>query len=138
MVDSARNWRWPRQPGNARRSWGCWRRWPAGSRRTRRRFAQLALLGTGAVDVEVELEVFDGLQRLKWFCWHGNVFRALQTVEDLEFDLDVDGAGPEQRKLCKAAASSPATCGPTPPASPNYGERYRAGEVISSSSPSPP
>src|SRR5664280_1762409 len=27
------------------------------------RFAQLALLGTGAVDVEVELEVFDGLQR---------------------------------------------------------------------------
>src|SRR5664280_1937390 len=63
MVDSARNWRWPRQPGNARRSWGCWRRWPAGSRRTRRRFAQLALLGTGAVDVEVELEVFDGLQR---------------------------------------------------------------------------
>src|SRR5664280_2432197 len=57
MVDSARNWRWPRQPGNARRSWGCWRRWPAGSRRTRRRFAQLALLGTGAVDVEVELEV---------------------------------------------------------------------------------
>ena len=42
------------------------------------------------------------LARLKWFCWHGNVFRALQTVEDLEFDLDVDDAGPEQRKLCKA------------------------------------
>jgi hypothetical protein len=56
--------------------------------------------------------------------------RALQTVEDLEFDVDV--AGPEQRKLCKAvgefggylrAAAS----------IPNYGERYRAGEVISSS-----
>src|SRR5664280_3504598 len=45
--------------------------------------------------------VAEGLQRLKWFCWHGNVFRALQTVEDLEFDVDVDGAGPEQRKLCK-------------------------------------
>ena len=39
------------------------------------------------------------LARLKWFCWHGNVFRALQTVEDIEFDLDVDDAGPEQRKL---------------------------------------
>src|SRR5664280_3074415 len=36
MVDSARNWRCLRRPGNARRSWGCWRRWPAGSRRTRR------------------------------------------------------------------------------------------------------
>ena len=40
------------------------------------------------------------LARLKWFCWHCNVFRALQTVEDIEFDLDTDDdAGPEQRKL---------------------------------------
>ena len=26
------------------------------------------------------------LQRLKWSCWHGNVFRALQTTGDLIFD----------------------------------------------------
>jgi hypothetical protein len=28
------------------------------------------------------------LQRLKWFLWHGNVFRALQTVDDLTTDLE--------------------------------------------------
>src|SRR6266542_4711226 len=42
------------------------------------------------------------LERLKWFLWHGNVFRALQVIEDLEVDLDTDGAGAEQRKLLKA------------------------------------
>jgi hypothetical protein len=41
------------------------------------------------------------LERLKWFLWHGNVFRALQVVGDLEIDLEVDGAGPGQRKLVR-------------------------------------
>ena len=44
------------------------------------------------------------LQRLKWFCWHGNVFRALQTVDDLIFDLDTAEPAPiEQVRLLKAA-----------------------------------
>ena len=81
------------------------------------------------------------LARLKWFCWHGNVFRALQTVEDIEFDLDldldldldVDGAGPEQRKLCKAVGEFGGYLRANAASIPNYGERYRAGEVISSS-----
>jgi hypothetical protein len=45
--------------------------------------------------------VLDELERLKWFLWHGNVFPALQTVDGLEFDLDIEGAGLEQRKLLK-------------------------------------
>ncbi|HEX2808348.1 MAG TPA: ISKra4 family transposase, partial [Kineosporiaceae bacterium] len=75
------------------------------------------------------------LARLKWFCWHGNVFRALQTVEDLDLDLDldVDGAGPEQRKLCKAVGEFGGYLRANAASIPNYGERYRAGEVISSS-----
>jgi hypothetical protein len=44
------------------------------------------------------------LERLKWFLWHGNVYRALQTVQDLEFDLDAKGASLEQRKLLKAVS----------------------------------
>jgi hypothetical protein len=28
-------------------------------------------------------EIGKGLERLKWFLWHGNVFRALQTVADI-------------------------------------------------------
>ena len=42
------------------------------------------------------------LERLKWFCWHGNVFRALQTVDDIIFDLDIAEPAPEQARLLKA------------------------------------
>jgi hypothetical protein len=31
-----------------------------------------------------------GEERIKWFLWHGNVFRALQTVAELILDLDTD------------------------------------------------
>jgi hypothetical protein len=48
--------------------------------------------------------VAEELGRLKWFLRHGNVFRALQTAEDLEVDLDVEDPGPEQRKLQRAVA----------------------------------
>jgi hypothetical protein len=37
------------------------------------------------------------LERLKWFCWHGNVFRALQTIDDILFDLDITEPSPEAR-----------------------------------------
>jgi len=73
------------------------------------------------------------LSRLKWFCWHGNVFRALQTAEDIEVDLDVDDAGPQQRKLRKAVAEFGGYLRANAASIPNYGERYRAGETISSS-----
>lgn len=78
------------------------------------------------------------LARLKWFCWHGNVFRALQTVEDIEFDLDTDDAGPEQRKLLRPSPSSAATCGPTPRASPTTGSATGPARSSPVPSPSPP
>ena len=76
--------------------------------------------------------VAEQLARLKWLLWHGNVFRALQTVEDLEVDLDVDDTGPEQRKLCKAVTEFGGYLRANTTSIPNYGERYRAGETISS------
>ncbi len=30
------------------------------------------------------------LERLTWFCWHGNVFPALQIIEDPQADLDIE------------------------------------------------
>jgi hypothetical protein len=39
------------------------------------------------------------LQRVKWFLWHGNVFRARQTIDDLAFDLA--DAGVESGKLAQ-------------------------------------
>ncbi len=46
---------------------------------------------------------------LKWFLWHGNVFRALQTIKDLECQLDDVGGGGghfEQVRLVKAVHES--------------------------------
>jgi hypothetical protein len=76
--------------------------------------------------------VTEELGRLKWFLWHGNVFRALQTAEDLEVDLDVEDPGPEQRKLQRAVAEFSGYIRANAGCIPNYGERYRAGEAISS------
>jgi len=76
--------------------------------------------------------VLDELERLKWFLWHGNAYRALETIEGLEFDLDVDGAGLEQRKLCKAVVEFGGYIRANSASIPNYGERHRNGETISS------
>ena len=76
--------------------------------------------------------VLDELERLKWFLWHGNVYRALETIDGLEFDLDLEGAGLEQRKLLKAVVEFGGYIRANGAWIPNYGERYRNGETISS------
>src|SRR5205807_550886 len=60
-----------------------------------------------------------------------NVLRALQVVEDLEIDLDVDDAAPGQRKLVKALGEFGRYIEANAAWIPNYGERYRSGEAIS-------
>ena len=47
-------------------------------------------------------EVAAQLERLKWFCWHGNVFRALQTIDDILVDLNISEPSPEQARLLRA------------------------------------
>jgi hypothetical protein len=43
------------------------------------------------------------LERVKWFLWHGNVVRALDTIEDIEGELDfLPRDGESRRKLAKA------------------------------------
>jgi hypothetical protein len=76
--------------------------------------------------------VLDELERLKWFLWHGNVFQALQTVDGLELDLDVEDASLDRRKLLKAVTEFGGYIRANGAWIPNYGERYRAGETISS------
>ena len=77
-------------------------------------------------------EIGTQLQRLKWFCWHGNVFRALQTVDGLIFDLDPAEPAPiEQARLLKAAREFDGYLRANAGRIPDYGERYRAGEAIS-------
>ena len=76
-------------------------------------------------------EIGAQLQRLKWFCWHGNVFRALQTTDDLIFDLDITEPSPEQARLLKAVREFDSYIRANAERIPNYGERHRAGEAIS-------
>ena len=76
-------------------------------------------------------EIGRNLERLKWFLWHGNVFRALQTVEDLTVALDAVPHGPEQAKLGKAVGEFDTYLRANAERIPNYGERRRAGEAIS-------
>jgi len=50
----------------------------------------------------LSVEIEKDLERLKWNLWHGDVHKALQIVEDLEFALDLEENRQEQRKLLKA------------------------------------
>ena len=72
------------------------------------------------------------LERLKWFLWHDNLFCALQVVDDLEVGLDTEEACPEQRKLLKAVGEFSVYLRANGAWMPNYGERHRNGETISS------
>ena len=43
------------------------------------------------------------LERVKWFLWHGNVGRALDTIDDVEGELDLlPQVGESRKKLLKA------------------------------------
>src|SRR6266702_2163241 len=82
---------------------------------------------------ELAAEVLVELERLKWFLWHGNVFRALQTVDDLQIDLDnTEHPSLEQQKLLKMVTEFGGYMRANGTWIPNYGERYRSGEAISS------
>ncbi len=73
---------------------------------------------TSEVATKLINEVRDDLARLKWFLWHGNVFRALRTVGDITIDLDPLDPGDEPGSCSRRCASSTATCAPTPSGSP--------------------
>src|SRR6266850_6996548 len=74
------------------------------------------------------------LERLKWFLWHGNVCKALQVVQLVEMDLEAAVANTGDataRKLYKAVVEFHTYIENNTGFIPNYGERYRHGERIS-------
>ncbi len=80
-----------------------------------------------------DLTTLDGeLERVKWYLWHGNVFRALQVIEGVQWRLeDLDEEVPASRKLAKTVAEFHGYITANEGFIPNYGDRYRYGEVIS-------
>ena len=77
--------------------------------------------------------VVRALERLKWCLWHGNVYWACQVVESVEMDLDMTAATGDgtARKLFKAVQEFHTYIDRNRAFIPNYGERYRYGERIS-------
>jgi hypothetical protein len=74
------------------------------------------------------------LERLKWYLWHGNVYKALQVVQCIEMDLDAAVANDGHataRKLLKAVEEFHTYIENNKGFIPNYGERHRHGERIS-------
>ena len=74
------------------------------------------------------------MESLKWYLWHGNVFQAMDEIEDLQVMLDGGQALPESGgKLLKALNEFHTYIQANEPFIPNYGERWRNDEIIASS-----
>jgi hypothetical protein len=78
--------------------------------------------------------VLKTIESIKWYLWHGNVFQALRHLQFVEMDLE--GAAFEKqeettRKLLKAVDEFSTYIQRNRGFIPNYGERYRNGERIS-------
>ena len=74
------------------------------------------------------------LQSLKWNLWHGNVERALERIEELQWDLEFRIERSEnQSKLLKQLREFDVYIRNNQDYIPNYGERYRNKERITTS-----
>jgi hypothetical protein len=74
------------------------------------------------------------LERVKHFLWHGNTFRATGILEDLRADFDTayrPEADGKQRAFFERLSEFCVYIGRNSGEIPNYGERYRCGEPIS-------
>jgi hypothetical protein len=79
-------------------------------------------------------EVVRQLEQTKWFLWHGNVFRAMTALTSILFDLEMASCERDDgkiSKLCKAVQEFHTFIDRNRAFIPNYGERYRNGERIS-------
>ncbi len=72
------------------------------------------------------------LQSVKWNLWHGNVPHALQSMDELEDDLETLEENPlNKKKLEKAVTELRGYIMANEAFIPNYGDRYRHDEMIS-------
>src|SRR5262245_43582255 len=87
----------------------------------------------GLVHCEAELgeEIREKIARLKWALWHGNLYKALYKIDDLESLIDnFEETYPKLKQLRKAVEEFRTYIGNNRHLIPNDGERYRHGEAI--------
>jgi hypothetical protein len=76
-------------------------------------------------------EIREKIARLKWALWHGNLYKALDKIEDLESLIyNFEETYPKFKQLRKAVEEFRTYIGNNRHLIPNYGERYRNGEAI--------
>ncbi|MCH9647722.1 MAG: ISKra4 family transposase [Deltaproteobacteria bacterium] len=88
--------------------------------------------GVVKVDKDAGTALQETLERLKWYLWHGNVCEALYEIEGLECCAEelVD-TYPKGRKLGQVVREFQTYIERNGQFIPNYGERWRHGEAIS-------
>jgi hypothetical protein len=78
-------------------------------------------------------KLLTALVSIKWLLWHGNCYRAQEAISFLEDDIDgLEIAYPLLNKLGRAVHEFAVYIAENAESLINYGERYRAGERISS------
>ena len=71
-------------------------------------------------------------ESIKWNLWHGNVMHAMQRIDDLDDDLEMLEENPaNKKKLRKAVKELHSYILANQAFIPNYGDRYRHNETIS-------
>jgi len=76
-------------------------------------------------------QIRDKVERLKWSLWHGNLYKALYKIADLESLIDnFEETYPKFKQLAKAVAEFRTYIENNGHLIPNYGQRYRHGEAM--------
>jgi len=89
--------------------------------------------GLGAENSEARVSALKELESIKWYLWHGNVFEALEHIGYMEMESDGEiMVGACADKLRKALNEFYTYIERNQAMIPNYGERWRNGETISS------
>ena len=90
--------------------------------------------GVGQHDETQGAHLLKSIERMKWLLWHGNLQRAEKIIETFEEDVDdLEVDYPNLRKFARSAREFTVYIRSNASSLINYGERYRAGERISSS-----
>lgn len=76
-------------------------------------------------------KIEEELQLLKWNLWHGNVSRALERIEELQLNLETADGSENRTKLRRALREFEIYIENNRAFIPNFGERYRNQERIS-------
>lgn len=92
--------------------------------------------GLTTKDKELRESILKDLKSVKWYLWHGNIFRALQKIEYLLDDIftltqERKKPCPIAKKLYQMMSEFETYIKNNEEMIPNYGERWRYGESIS-------